>query len=381
MKNDLTLLIDPFTHHFERDVMFDSGQDTRNGENILAPWSHLRNWFATRGIPVHTADRYLRGEIQSSRYVYVSFGLQNHYRTIARRPGVIASAFFAFESPVITPIQYSEIPTLQKYFKRIFTFTDAEALAPFLQEPLQSELFHLPQPNDSVNDALWRLGDRKFIVMINHNKLPAVYWRELYTERMRAVQYFARWNEIDLYGQGWDGPSYQIGWGWLPGSVQKMRRELHRQWQRVRPVPLLKAARRVYKGSVLSKLEALSNYTFCLCFENVVLKGWVTEKIFDCFMVGTIPIYWGATDVETFVPADCFIDMRQFEGYGELRSYLKSLDRKSIEQFRENGRAYLSSAQFQPFTKQAFVDIMARLVEEDAGVQLRDARQLPAVAR
>ena len=380
MNLDLTLLIDPFTHHFERDVMFDSGQDRRNGENILAPWRYLRDWFAMRGIPVHTADRYLRGEIRSPRYVYVSFGLQNHYRTIVQRPGVIASAFFAFESPVITPIQYSEIPTLQKYFKRIFTFTDAESLAPFLRGPLQSELFHLPQPNDSVNDELWRRGDRKFIVMINHNKLPAVYWRELYTERMRAVQYFARWNEIDLYGLGWDGPSFQIGREWLPGTVQRMHRALVKQWQRVRPVPLLKAARRVYKGSVLSKLEALSNYTFCLCFENVVLKGWVTEKIFDCFMVGTIPIYWGATDVETYVPADCFIDMRQFEGYRELRSYLKSLDRKSIERYRENGRAYLSSPHFQPFTKQAFVDIMARLVEEDAGVRLRDAPQLSGAA-
>jgi len=167
----------------------------------------------------------------------------------------------------------------------------------------------------------------------------------------------------------------------MPGSVQKVRRELQTWWQRVRPVPLLEAARRVYRGASSSKLETTSQYTFMLCFENVVLKGWVTEKIFDCLVTGTIPIYWGATDVDTFVPADCFIDMRHFEGYGELRSYLKSLDRKSIECYRENGRAYLSSPQFRPFTKQAFVDIMARLVEEDAGVELRDAPQFSAVSR
>jgi hypothetical protein len=112
------------------------------------------------------------------------------------------------------------------------------------------------------------------------------------------------------------------------------------------------------------------------CFENVVLKGWVTEKIFDCLVTGTIPIYWGATDIDAFVPPDCFIDMRQFESYDDLRRFLKSLDEKSIEEYRENGRAYLSSPQFQPFTKQAFVDIMARLVEEDAGVQLREAPQI-----
>jgi alpha(1,3/1,4) fucosyltransferase len=381
MSHDLTILIDPFSYQFERDALFRRETDMQNGADILLPWIHLRDWFVARGIPVHTADRYLRGEIQSSRYVYVSFGMLNHYRTIARRPGVIASAFFELESPVVTPDQYAEIPSLQKYFKRIFTFTDAEALAPFLPGPLTSELFHLPYPDDRINEELWHRQDRKFLLMMNHNKLPAVYWHELYSERMRAVEYFARWNEIDLYGKGWDGPSFQMGWARLPGSVQKMRRELQRQWQRVRPVPVLEAARRVYRGAASSKLETTSQYTFMLCFENVVLKGWVTEKIFDCFMAGTIPIYWGATDIETFVPADCFIDMRQFKGYGELRSYLKSLDPKSIERYRQNGRAYLSSAQFQPFTKQAFVDIMARLVEEDVGVQLRDAPQLSAVPR
>ena len=383
MSHDLVILIDPFSHHFERDALFEDEINSQNGADIQAPWVYLRDWFAARGIPVHTADRYLRGEIRSARYVYVSFGLLSHYRAIAPRPGVIASAFFEFESPVVSPDQYAEIPSLQRYFKRIFTFTDAGALAPFLRAPLQSELFHLPYPYDAVHEELWRRGDRKFLVMMNHNKLPAVYWRELYTERMRAVQYFEAWKEIDLYGKGWDGPSFHMGgvWARLPGSVQKIRRELQKQWQKVRPVPVLEAARSVYRGVSSSKLDTISEYTYLLCFENVILKGWVTEKIFDCFAAGTVPIYWGAPDIETFVPRECFIDMRNFKGYDELRMYLKSLDQESIEKYRENGWEYMRSAQFQPFKKQAFVDIMARLVEEDAGVQLRDAPELSAASR
>jgi hypothetical protein len=380
MSHDLIILIDPFSRHFERDALFNQEIERRNGADMLAPWICLRDWFAARGIPVHTADRYLRGEIRSSRYIYFSVGLLNHYKTIAQQPGVIASAFFEFESPVVAPDQYAEIPSLQRYFKRIFTFTDAEALAPFLRSTLQSELFHLPYPHDAVHEELWRRGDRKFLVMMNHNKLPAVYWRELYSERMRAVQYFAAWKEIDLYGLGWDGPSFQMGWAG-PGSVQKIRRGLQKQWQKLRPVPVLEAARSVYRGVASSKLDTISEYTFLLCFENVILKGWVTEKIFDCFAAGTVPIYWGAPDIETFVPRECFIDMRNFKGYDELRMHLKSLDKKSIERYRENGREYMRSAQFQPFKKQAFVDIMARLVEEDARVQLRDAPELSAASR
>jgi alpha(1,3/1,4) fucosyltransferase len=370
MNPDVTLLIDPFTHHFERDALFDAKTEKRNGADILAPWVYLRQWFQSRGIAVHTADRLLRGEISSPKYVYVSFGLQNHYRALTRRPDLIASAFFAFESPVVEPVEYSNLHTLQKHFKRIFTFTDTEALAPFLRAPVQSQLFHLPYPFDSIDENIWARDSRKFLVIMNHNKLPPVLWHELYTERMRAVEFFARHGEIDLYGVGWEGPSFQMGPTRLPGTLQKLRRALLKRWQSLRRVPLLEAARQVYRGSVESKLETLAQYTFSLCFENVVLKGWVTEKIFDCLIAGTIPIYWGASDIAAFVPNDCFIDMRRFTGYRELRGYLRSLSEREIQRYRENGREYLRSPQFQPFTKQAFTEIMARVVEEDAGIRL-----------
>src|SRR5260370_5523671 len=118
---------------------------------------------------------------------------------------------------------------------------------------------------------------------------------------MRAVQFFAAWKEIDLYGQGWDGPSFQMGWAGLPGSVQKIRRKLLKQWQKLRPVPLLEAARSVYRGVSSSKLDTISEYTYLLCFENVILKGWVTEKIFDCFAAVVSPMFCGGPDMKTTV--------------------------------------------------------------------------------
>ena len=46
----------------------------------------------------------------------------------------------------------------------------------------------------------------------------------------------------------------------------------------------------------------------------------MTEKLFDCFFSGTVPVYWGAPDVFDWVPADCFIDMRQFTDFAQLRA-------------------------------------------------------------
>jgi len=124
----------------------------------------------------------------------------------------------------------------------------------------------------------------------------------------------------------------------------------------------------VYRGKALSKAETLGQYTFALCFENMILNGWITEKLFDCFFAGTVPVYWGAPNIEDRVPAGCFIDMRKFAGYADLREYLKSLPEKEIQQFRENARDYLSSARYRPFTKEAFGEMFLRIVREDAGL-------------
>jgi alpha(1,3/1,4) fucosyltransferase len=296
--------------------------------------------------------------------------MRERYRRLANLPNVILSAFFAFESPTVEPGLYKGLTAVQKFFKRIFTFSDAQSLKSFLRAPLKSDLFCLPTPLDSAREDLWSRQDRKFLVMINNNQLPAIKFNELYTERMRAIEFFARTGAIELYGQGWAGPSHLMGIGWMPGTAQKVIHRARGYWQRVRPLPALVAARKVYKGTIPSKLEALSHHAFSICFENVKLNGWVTEKIFDCFAAGNIPVYWGAPDIEKRIAPECFIDMRGFADYEELRHHLKSLSAQDIKRYRENGRDFFRSAQFQPFTKLTFTKRLGRLIEEDTGARL-----------
>ena len=367
---DITLFIDPFSYHFVRDKLFDVRVTSAIGENLSAPWVYLRDWFARRGLEVHTADYLLQDQYRSSQNVFVSFGLRRRCRAVAGRPDVQLSAFFAFESPAVEPALYRGLADVQRRFKRVFTFTDAHSLQPFLRAPLESQIFRKPSPVESVREDLWARSDRKFLMMINNNRLPAIDSNELYTERMRAIEYFSRTDEIDLYGKGWDAPSYQMGIGWMPGTLQILMRKAQTAWRRIRPVPALLAARRVYKGTVPSKLEALSRYTFSICFENAALNGYLTEKIFDCFAAGTVPVYQGAPDIETLVWPECFIDMRKFADYGELASFLKSRSANEVARCREAGRAFLASADFKPFTKQAFTERLARVIEDDTGVRL-----------
>ena len=370
--SDVVVFIDPFSRHFERDMLFEQPERMKTeAEEIMAPFIHLRERFAERGIRVHTADRLERRECGGRLNILMSFGLMQRYKRLAERSDVVLSAFFAFESPVVEPSMYEGLPEICRHFKRVFSFSDSDSLQPVTKHSLKLEPFCLPYPFDEIRDDVWQRGDRRFIVMINHNKLPALYWQELYTQRPAAVEFFARYDEIDLYGQGWDAPPFQMGTTWKPATLQRAERLLQQQWQRLRPNRQLQAARRVYRGAVKSKIQTLGDYTFCLCFENVALSGWITEKIFDCFVAGTVPVYWGASDIEQHVPTDSFIDMRRFRDYSELRTFLKSLRPADIQAYKEAGRDFMSSARFIPFKKQTFADLLTTIVEEDASISLR----------
>lgn len=368
--SDITLFIDPFSNHFLRDALFDPQKDTFGGDNILAPWVYLRNWFEQRGVKVLTADRLVRGEAGNRQNVYMSFGMWEDCRALVKRADVIPSAFFAFEGPIVEPVLYYNLDWLQHYFKRLYSFSDSESLKPFLRRPLPLHHFCIPYHSNAVNETIWNGTNRKFLMMINGNKLPRLYWQELYTERLRAVEFFSRTGEIDLYGIGWDVPPYRMGKTWMPNTAQRAHRKLLEVWDRVHPNPLLAAARKVCKGPVVSKSSTLAEYTFALCFENQILNGWITEKIFDCFYAGTIPIYWGAPDITNHIPAECFIDMRQFANYAELRSCLKSIRPSEIQGYRESARKFLGSEQFRPFSKEVFVERCCQIIEEDTGVRI-----------
>lgn len=75
-----------------------------------------------------------------------------------------------------------------------------------------------------------------------------------------------------------------------------------------------------------SKIDAIASYRFTLALENTICDDYVTEKFFQPLLVGSVPIYLGATNVEEFAPGSkCFINIKNFSSLGELASYLQSM--------------------------------------------------------
>ena len=300
----------------------------------------------------------------------MSVGLRRRFEPLHRRHGVALSAFFVPECPIVNPRLYADLYEASLHFKRMYSFSDDSSIRPFLRGPVSFRPFRYPYPFDSVDEEAWAQRDRAFLVMINGNKVPPLKTRELYSERLRALEYFGRYDEIDLYGIGWDGPPFRVGETRIPRMIRNLRYRMDAAVDRAWPErdPLLAAARRAYRGPVSSKSATLARYTFSICFENMVLEGWVTEKLFDCLRAGTVPVYLGAPDVDRWVWPECYVDMRRFTSYEELREFLHSLSPAEIDAYREAAREYFASDEFHPFSKEAFAEIFEEIVREDAGV-------------
>ena len=246
----VSIYIDPFSHHFEQNRLFDRRGDTGASDNALAPYIYLRDWFGERGVEMHTADL-LEGVSPNGRTnVYLSFGIRHRYRQLARRPDVVVSSLFAFECPIVEPDLYRELAPASRVFRRLLSFSTAEALAPFLTGPVTLERFQLPQFYEDVHAGIWDRDARKFLVIINGNKVPQLSLNELYSERLRALEFFDRYDEIDLYGVGWDGPAFRVGRrSRLPGPLLRARRPARRALHRLLPPrdAVGRAVRRTYR--------------------------------------------------------------------------------------------------------------------------------------
>ena len=336
------VFLEPFTHHFYGNALFDP-RSRFNRDDALRPWFRLKARLAERGVPIDTAD-YLpdagrNGHSARGATIYVSYGIHDRYRALTDRDDVLLTAFYLFEVIVVDPQMYYATPDLARYFRTLYSWTTAERLRPLVPNVPPLRPFRIPMPFSAVIERHWSRTDRRGIILVNSNKRAALPDGELYTERLRALKHFAASGGIDLWGRLWEN-----GLGELESEFGE-------------------AVRATWRGPVDDKYEAMSRSRFAICYENMVLDGWITEKIFDCLYAGVVPIYLGAPDIGDAVDPACFIDFRQFGSYAELDRYLASVGDAELARYREAGRDYLASAQFTQFSPDAFADRFIRDIE------------------
>ena len=136
------------------------------------------------------------------------------------------------------------------------------------------------------------------IVLINANKISFLPG-ELYSLRRASL---VRFDSIELFGQGWN-----MSFG------EKLKHYLSNLWIALKSGQLPRFSGGKYffrkcgnwKGAPADKREIAQSYKFALVIENSA--EFITEKLFDAFFSGCIPIYVGPKLEEFEIPNSLYV--------------------------------------------------------------------------
>ena len=79
-------------------------------------------------------------------------------------------------------------------------------------------------------------------------------------------------------------------------------------------------------GRVKNKTEFLKAYKFSIAMENSNGDGYISEKIVDSFISGTIPIYYGSYMIDEYINPKAYILVNGFKDMYEKIEYIKKID-------------------------------------------------------
>jgi hypothetical protein len=160
---------------------------------------------------------------------------------------------------------------------------------------------------------------------------------------------------------GWHKPAPAFdAMGKIKRSIASFRVKLHGY----KPFPS-------YRGEVRDKSTVLRRSKFAYCYENTIgPDNYITEKIFDSFLSGCVPVYWGAANVLEHIPADCFVDRRKFNDTAEVHQHLLAISPDEHEEYQRKIAAFLASESAQKFNTAEYATLVANTVLEE----LRNAK-------
>ncbi len=167
-------------------------------------------------------------------------------------------------------------------------------LAPFTNSPFNDPYFDCmlsEKPNERMRALKQTSKDRFCAFIYSHTKwrLPATIVREKFCQQL--MQY----KHVDC-----------------AGKILNNTNELQ----------LIDGEDKSYTG----KLEFISKYKFLIVFENRIRPNYVTEKICDALVTGSIPIYRGCPEIAKFFNPEAFINCADYASFEEVIARVKQVD-------------------------------------------------------
>lgn len=371
--NKILIICDIFTKDFLENKLFNESYISNFPGSAFWPIVHdfclQRNWVLI------TSDIFLSQEQEYHQYKkYIISEMYTPTTDILIEKGAIPLILFSQESPNVALHFHKNIYAYTSKYKHSILFGG-------LKEYVHpSTVFHtLYWPNNlknKVNTSSGNWSDKELLVMVASNKRrfdvaldrPFVFWRrlikktyvsyikatnslfrfeDLYEKRIKAILHFSNVKGFALFGTLWN-------------EENGLNRKYFEAVKKLDPV------------KIDDKHATLAKYKFNLCFENCVFPGYVTEKIFDCLLAGTIPVYFGAPDVEKYLPNGCFLNYQDYNSFSTLQKALEGMTAEKANSYLESGKQFLQSNEFNKFTITHFAKLINDILEQEIRLQVRN---------
>jgi hypothetical protein len=137
---------------------------------------------------------------------------------------------------------------------------------------------------------------------------------------------------------------------------------------------------------VEDKWDALAPYRYSLAVENYSGPDYWTEKLTDCLLAWSLPIYYGCTNIDKYLPAECMvrIDITRPDAAEQVREAIAGdLWRQRRDAIAEARQLILDKHQLFPFLAHEIRAGQETGPAEQAGpsnILLRPARENPLIS-
>lgn len=211
----------------------------------------------------------------------------------------VTKVLVAMESPNIRH-QQNYSPEFLSHFDKVVTFNTQ------FKDILGDKYIHTLHPYNASNIAgttnsymASKDENRKICCVLENRQNKGEY--EVLGVKLRSLDHlrydYAKHLHIDCYGKGWESDGKIVARGFDPKHP----------------------------------IDIQNQYTFSLIIENQNSAGGVTEKIYNAFLAGCIPLYYSEHPIEN-IPESCYINITKIKPE-DLQTFLSNVD---VEQYRKN---------------------------------------------
>ncbi len=295
----------------------------------------LRDAFLAHGIEINTPDLNVGRTISFDLYIEGRFFSEDK----------IPKFLLALENPYINTLN-RDVDYCKKFIK-VFSWD----LAIYdLKNVIPIQFPHPLIINENVGFSERTI----FSCLINANKsFKDNRDSDLYIERIKTIKWCEShaFDKFQLYGMGWEktAPAFNF-----LGKLKRIIPRIKTKIFGLAPYPS-------YRGEVENKADILKMAKYCYCYENSRdLTNFITEKIFDCFVNGCVPIYWGSDNIDKVIPVNCFIDRRGFTDTAAVHQYLLTISPDQFESYQKNIKNFLESEDARKFSSQYMVSTIVK---------------------